>query len=220
MRFALLSATACTFAAFLIAAAPSDVKKQVKKEPAKTAASAPSPSDLSFKTTGSASAQITLELYTDYQCPSCRVMFLETLPPLNTEYVNTGKVRLIHRDFPLPMHQFSKIAAKYANCAGTMGRYDLVATQLFKTQPEWSQNGNIDSVLARVLPPGEMQKLRAMVSDPKIDEGTAKDVAQGVKDNVMQTPTLEVVSSGKREQIGGNTPFPILKSYLDAKLKR
>lgn len=194
--------------AFTLTAAPAEPKKAF------------SYGDQKFKIYGSPSAPLTLELYTDYECPSCRAMFLDVLPKLMADYVNTGKVRLIHRDYPLPMHKFSKLAAKWANCAGTMGRYDLVSEQIFKTQPDWSQNGNLDGAIAKVLPPGEMQKLRALVADPKIDEGAAADVAQGQRDALNQTPTLEIVYKGKREQIGGNTPFPLLKQYLDMKLSK
>ena len=59
-----------------------------------------------FKESGSPDAPVTIDLYTDYQCPSCRVFYLDKLPALINDFVQTGKVRLIHRDFPLPMHQF------------------------------------------------------------------------------------------------------------------
>ena len=70
-----------------------------------------------FKETGSPSAPITLELFTDYQCPSCRMFYVDELPLVMSQYVNTGKVRLIHRDYPLPQHQYSRVATKYANAA-------------------------------------------------------------------------------------------------------
>jgi protein-disulfide isomerase len=54
-----------------------------------------------FKESGSPSAPMTIELYTDYQCPHCREFYLDVLPQLTKEYINTGKVRLIHRDFRL-----------------------------------------------------------------------------------------------------------------------
>src|ERR1700712_5429954 len=59
-----------------------------------------------FKESGSPTAPITIEVYTDYECPACRELFLNTLPPLTTDCVATGKVRLIHRDYPLPQHQY------------------------------------------------------------------------------------------------------------------
>jgi protein-disulfide isomerase len=177
--------------------------------------------DTNFKEAGSPSAPITLELYTDYQCPSCRNFYMEVLPPLISQYVATGKVRLIHRDFPLPQHQYTRVATKYANAAGEIGRYDVVAGQIFKTQPEWEQNGNIDGEVAKVLPPAEMQKVRELVkSDTHLDDTVNSDLAMGARDGLNQTPTLVIVHNGKRQKIDGVVPFNILKSYIDQLLAK
>jgi protein-disulfide isomerase len=174
-----------------------------------------------FKLSGSPSAPITVELYTDYECPSCRTLYMEILPALEAQYVATGKVQLLHRDFPLPQHQFARLATKYANAAGQIGRYELVASQLFKTQPEWSQNGNVDATVAKVLPPGDMQKVRELVkSDTHLDDTVTADLAMGARDNLNQTPTMVIVNKGKRQKIDGPVPFNILKSYLDQMLAK
>jgi protein-disulfide isomerase len=146
---------------------------------------------------------------------------METLPAVINEYVNTGKVRLIHRDFPLPQHVHSKTATHYANAAGQIGRYDIVAAQIFKTQPEWEQNGNVDGEVAKVLPPGEMQKVREIVkTDSHLDDTVNSDVALANQDHLNQTPTLVIVSKGKRNKIDGNVPFNILKTYFDQLLAK
>jgi protein-disulfide isomerase len=174
-----------------------------------------------FKETGSSAAPLTLELYTDYQCPSCRSFFLEVLPSVMSQYVATGKVRVVHRDFPLPQHAYSKVAARYANAAGMLGAYDVVSTQLFKTQQEWEQNGNVDGEVAKVVPAAQMQKIRDIVkTDSHLDDSVATDVAMGNQDALNQTPTIVIVSHGKRNKIDGPVPFAILKSYLDQLLAK
>jgi protein-disulfide isomerase len=174
-----------------------------------------------FKESGSASAPITLELYTDYQCPSCRVFYMDTLPLVVSQYVATGKVRLIHRDFPLPQHPYSRVAAKYANAAGQLGFYDVVAAQIFKTQPDWEQNGNVDGEVAKVVPPGSMQKIRELVkNDAHLDDTIAADQVIANQDRLNQTPTLVIVRKGQRQKIDGLVPFTILKSYLDQLLAK
>src|SRR5580700_11123466 len=110
-----------------------------------------------FKESGSPSAPITLEVYTDYQCPHCREFYLDVLPSLTKEFIATGKVRLIHRDFRLPQFPYSKTAAKYANAAGQVGKYDVVAHQLFLHQPEWAASGDVDGAVAKVLSPSEIE---------------------------------------------------------------
>lgn len=179
------------------------------------------PAKNSFKVSGSPAARVQIELYTDFQCPHCREFYLDTLPSLIAQYVKTGKVRLVHRDFPLPSFQFSRLAARYANAAGELGKYDIVANQIFQTQPEWSQNGNVDAEVAKVLSPADMKKVREMAkNDPRLDDTVAADVAAGNKDNLNQTPTIVIVSKGKRDVIPGAVPFAVLKSYLDKKLSK
>jgi len=173
-----------------------------------------------FKESGSASAPITLELYTDYQCPHCRAFYLEVLPQLTKEFIATGKVRLIHRDFRLPQMPYSKIATRYANAAGRIGRYDVVANQLFQTQPEWAQNGNVDGAVAKVLSPTEIAQVRTLVkTDAHLDDATVRDEAMAInQDNLTETPTVIIVYKGKREHVSGGVSFPLLKAYLTSKL--
>ena len=155
------------------------------------------------------------------------MMYRQFMPQFMTQYVQTGKVRFIHRDFPLTnMHQHAQLAARYANAAGQIGFYDVAVNQIFKTQEDWSQygknTGDIDGELAKVLPPGAMQKVRELVkNDPHLDDGVKKDVAMGTSvDHVTGTPTMIVVSNGKREDIGNimSLPYAVFQKYLDGKI--
>ncbi len=176
--------------------------------------------DAWYKVSGSPSAPITIEIYSDYECPYCAKYFAETLPLLTAQYVQTGKVKLIHRDFPLPQHSWAKLAARYANAAGEMGQYDAAAGQLFRTQDAWRENGNIDAQLMQVLPPGVMQRVREAVQrDAKLDDTVAADVAMGGKDHINQTPSLVIEINGKRQTLPA-PPFTALKSYLDQLLAK
>jgi protein-disulfide isomerase len=174
-----------------------------------------------YKEFGSPNAPITLELYTDYSCPSCRAFYMQSLPALTAEFVNTNRVRIVHRDFPLPQHQFSRLAARYANAAGEIGKYEVVAAQIFKTQPEWDQNGAIEPQVAKVLSPAEMAKVKELMkTDSHLDDTVAKDVAIGNQDGINQTPSMVLVRNGKREVIAPIPPYTVLKSYLTSVLAR
>ena len=181
----------------------------------------PAPAPKNFKLSGQASASVTIEIYTDYECPHCRKLYLETMPEIETKYVKTGKIQVLHRDFPLPGHQYSKLAARYANAAGQLGNYEKAVTQIFTTQADWSQNGNIDGAMAKVFAAGEMVKIREMVkSDAHLDDTVTADFEMGRKDALSETPTLMVVKGGKREKISGFMPPSILGSYLDQVIAR
>ena len=74
------------------------------------------------------------EIYSDYECPWCAGFCTQVFPKFVAEFVKTGKVRVVHRDFPLPQHPFAKLAARYANAAGEVGHFEEVEKQLFVSQ--------------------------------------------------------------------------------------
>ena len=189
--------------------------------PATVAAPAPAsaPASLRFKITGSATAPITCEIYSDYECPHCAVAYRDVVPLLMTDYVRTGKVRLVHRDLPLPQHLYSRLAARYANAAGRIGEYDAAVAQLFRTQTAWSASGDIAAQLADVLPPAEMQKINGMVAnDPTLDDSISADLAMSRQDEIKMTPSLVVVKNNHREVLAPIPSYELLKEYLDGLL--
>jgi protein-disulfide isomerase len=170
-----------------------------------------------FKESGSPTAPITCELYTDFECPYCATFYLDTVPQLVSGYVETGKVRLIHRDFPLSNHRFARLAARYANAAGEEGYYQVAANKLFRTQAVWSTDGDIDGQLAKVVPPAAMQRVRALVeSGPAADDSVEADEALARQNHVDRTPTLVC----NRQSISGHIEFSQLQGYLDPLLAR
>jgi len=172
-----------------------------------------------YKVQGSPNAPVTLEVFTDYQCPGCAALFAEAVPMLMAEYVSTGKVKLVHRDFPLQMHPYSRLAARYANAAGEAGQYDLAVVQIFRTQQEWSRDGDIDRVLSQVLAPDVMAKVRSLVqSDTHLDDTVVADTAQGKADGLNQTPSVVIAAKGQRHLMAP-VNYGLLKSYLDDLLK-
>jgi protein-disulfide isomerase len=186
-----------------------------------TAASAAVQIPVNFKQSGNPRAAITCEIYSDYECPGCAYFFQETMPLIVAEYVKTGKIKIVHRDYPWPQHPYARLAARYANAAGRIGRYDVVADRLFRTQEAWSVNGDIAGALAPALTPDEMKTVqRAVESDAHLDDTVAEDLAAAQKDQVGQTPTLIIVWKGKRQVIAPIPPFSLLKSYLDALLSQ
>jgi protein-disulfide isomerase len=181
-------------------------------------ATAPVPAK-DFKESGSPNAPLTCEIYSDYECPHCALFHRETLPLLMEQYVKTGKVRVIHRDMPLPMHAHARTAARYANAAGRLGYFAAASDQIFLTQNLWHETGDIEVELAKVLPEKVMETVRQMVkNDPTLEDLINTDVTQGKTDRLNQTPSLVVVWKGQRQLIGGGLPFSLLKSYLDERL--
>jgi len=84
---------------------------------------------------GRPTAPVTLVEFSDYQCPFCQRFFLATLPALRKEYIDTGKVRYVFRDFPLDqIHPQARKAAEAAHCAGEQSKYWEMHDVLFGNQ--------------------------------------------------------------------------------------
>jgi protein-disulfide isomerase len=80
---------------------------------------------------GPASAPVTIVEFSDFQCPYC-AKAEDTLQRIMKDY--DGKVRLVYRDFPLPMHTQAQKAAEASQCAGDQGKYWEMHAKLFQNQ--------------------------------------------------------------------------------------
>jgi len=84
---------------------------------------------------GRRDAPVTIVEYSDYQCPFCRQFSANTLPVIRREYVDTGKVQYVFRDFPIDqIHPQARKAAEAARCAGDQGKYWEMHDLLFQQQ--------------------------------------------------------------------------------------
>jgi protein-disulfide isomerase len=84
---------------------------------------------------GNPEAAVTLEEFGDFECPNCANL-ATFLDQLIKEY--HPRVRLIFRNFPLPMHQSARDAALAAEAAGLQDRYWEMHDMLFREQAVWS----------------------------------------------------------------------------------
>lgn len=164
---------------------------------------------------GSKSAPIVMEVFSDYQCPSCKSLYLSTNRLIVDNYVNTGKVYLIHRDFPLPMHAYSKVAARYARAAAQIGKLAPAEQALFQNQEKWELSGDVDGTVAAALTPAEMAKVRALVKGGTLDAMIDKDYALGMIYHVNSTPTTVLHSKGQTYPVVGIVSFEILHNFID-----
>ncbi|HEV2388714.1 MAG TPA: thioredoxin domain-containing protein [Candidatus Acidoferrales bacterium] len=172
------------------------------------------------ETYGEKSAPITIEEYSDFECPSCRALYIGTLRPLIDDYVSSGKVYLVHHNFPLSIHQYSQQAAEYADAAAAIGRFERVEDALFSHQSQWAADGKIQPIVAAALTPAEAKAVEELAHSSEIASLVQQDVQRGTQLGIRQTPTLYITHKGQRQVIAGLVSFPILRRYLDALLQQ
>src|SRR5262245_52788296 len=84
---------------------------------------------------GSPDAKVLMIEFGDYQCPSCRMFWKEVEPRLKKDYIDTGKVKLVFRDFPLTkLHPEAMLAAMAVDCAGEQNKYWEYHDKVFREQ--------------------------------------------------------------------------------------
>jgi len=84
---------------------------------------------------GDGNAKVTIIEFGDYQCPLCRAFWRETLPRIKKEYVDTGRVRIVFRDFPIQdIHPEALVTAMAAECAEDQGKYWEFHDKAFREQ--------------------------------------------------------------------------------------
>jgi protein-disulfide isomerase len=167
------------------------------------------------KAVGSKTAPIAIEVFSDFQCPACKQLYSTTMKQVIENYVNTGKVYLIHRDFPLPMHAYSRVAARYGVAAAHLGKFEPVEKILFEKQETWEQNGDVDGTVAGVLTAADMAKVRALVKGGTLEPEINKDYGMGQTYQVNQTPTSIIHYKGQTYPVVGQQSYPIFRDFLD-----
>jgi protein-disulfide isomerase len=174
----------------------------------------------SGRAVGPVIAKVRIDLFSDYQCPSCKGLAEGTLKRIKEEYALKGKVRFVHHDFPLPQHQYAKRAAILAAAADRLGKFDQVSEALFRQQESWAANGKLDDVVDSVLTPEERKRIREIAKDPAIEAAIQKDIELGHRMDVTSTPTMIITANSKPNPVVGVVSYPIISRYLDQLLAK
>ncbi len=167
---------------------------------------------------GSENAPVTIVEFSDYQCPFCRSFFENTLPQLRTEYVETGKVRILFRDFPLSFHPDAPAAANAARCAGELGDYFGMHDLIYQGQgPASAGTVAIDPAVYETYATQlglDAAAFKACVDSGKYAAQVQADVDAGIAAGVSGTPSFIV----NGQLLVGAQPYAVFKQVIDAEL--
>jgi protein-disulfide isomerase len=219
-----------SLAALNLLASPGNQKSSAKKPAPASSVASPAPQspitvdgvgDIDpTKAFGNKNAAVVMEIYSDFQCPACKQLFLNTTQRVMDNYVNTGKIFMVHRDFPLPMHAYSRVAAEYSRAAAHIGKTEVVEQALFQNQEKWEATGDVKGTVAAVLSPAEMKKVQVLVDSKTLEPLIDKDKQLGMTIPVNQTPTSIIhTKDGQTYPVVGFVSFDVLKTLLDQVVK-
>src|SRR5215216_2549390 len=162
---------------------------------------------------GNADAPVTVVEYADFQCPACGVFATTMEAGIVKDYVDTGKVRFVFHDFPLPQHANAIAAAEAARSAADQGAFWPYHDLLYARQAEWE---NSPQPLALFVSYAEQLKLDRSKFEAAYTSHTHRaTIMQLYQDSsnggVNQTPTF--VIDGKAYYANE------LRTAIDAALK-
>lgn len=163
---------------------------------------------------GQKDAPVTMIEYASLGCPHCAAFHHETLPTLKKEYIDTGKLKLIYRDFPLGTPALA--ASMIARCAGPEKYFGFVEI-FFRSQAQWAHAQDPLPALAKVARFGGMSQkdVDACLKSQPILAGIRRVAAQAQeKFQVNSTPTFIIGD----EVINGAMPYAHFKKAIDKAL--
>jgi protein-disulfide isomerase len=174
-------------------------------------------------TKGGKDAKLTLIEFSDYQCPFCGRYFRETLPLIQKEYVETGKLRYVFRDFPIEsIHPKAFKAAEAAKCAGEQGKYWEVHDRLFANQSALSPADLTGHARAVDL---DVAKFEQCLESGRTGASIRQDLADAQKAGVRGTPSFFLGLTPPNGEgvktlrmISGAQPYAAFKEAIDSLL--
>lgn len=170
---------------------------------------------------GETDAPVTIVEFSDFQCPFCRTFYEDTYVQIKKEYIDTGKVKLSYRHFPLDFHPAAQVSAEAAECANDQGKFWEYHDLLYQKQAEQG-TGTIQYT---------KEDIKTWMSELGMDNATFNDCVdsgkhtQTVKDDaayasgtagVQATPSFFV----NGQKVEGAQPFSVFKTMIDQELAK
>lgn len=164
---------------------------------------------------GDENAPITIVEYASLTCSHCADFVVNTLPQIREKYINTGKARIVFREFAFD----ERAAAGFllARCVPE-DRYFPFIQLLFEKQAEWAFVKDAETPLKQLakLAGIDDEKFKACLSDQKVLDGLQANLKRGNQEfGVKATPTFFI----NGDPIEGSLSFDKMSAILDSKLQ-
>ena len=165
---------------------------------------------------GSPNAPITILEWGDYQCTFCYKFHQNTLDIINEDFIKTGKVKIIFKDFPLNGFD-SKLAAEASYCAQDQEKYWKYHDELYKNwggeRTGWITRESLDKFAETVNL--DVEKFNKCLDDHKYENKVDLLYAFGKEIGIDATPSFLVFNDQKMIKIRGNQPLEVFLKTFD-----
>ena len=168
---------------------------------------------------GNPRAPLTLLEYSDFTCGYCEKFFEETWPILFSEYIDTGKVRLVYRDFPRAPSGPGVDTALAARCAGEQGQYWAMHDRLFSSSDKYSPAELRQQADALQL---DAKKFASCFEASRYTTDILKNRIEGGKWGARGTPHFILFATDDPQEavaIPGAFPYEVFKEEIDKLLQ-
>ncbi len=165
---------------------------------------------------GDPNAKITIVEWGDYQCTYCHLFHQNTKDQLIQEYVNTGKVNFVFRDFPLNGPD-SILAAEAAYCANDQNKFWQYHDELYNNwggeRTGWVNQKSLDKFATNVGL--DLNQFDKCVSDKKYENKVLENQKFGQEIGIDGTPSFIIFNDKTITKVVGAQPFSVFKQVLD-----
>lgn len=152
---------------------------------------------------GDPNAPIEIIEYSSMTCPHCAAFHVNTLPELKAQYLDTGRAKLVFREFPLDRVALG--VSVIARCMGEERFFDFIDV-MFRTQEQWSRSEDPIGEIKKIVRMGgqDPDMVDACLEDQALIDGIlAIRLAGDEEYNISSTPTFIV----NGENTAGNMSF-------------
>lgn len=172
-------------------------------------------------TRGSDDAPVTLFEFSDYQCPYCRRHATTVMPGIIEEYVDSGKVRIVMREFPIEnIHRRAFAAAQAALCAGSQGKYWDMHDLMFANQSQLSDENFKSHGETLGL---EAAAFESCLADDETSERIRANQKEGQSMGISGTPSFVIGLTNAEDSnkvqvtkyIRGAQPLPAFQAAIE-----
>ncbi len=165
---------------------------------------------------GDPNAPIVMYEFSDFGCPSCRYYANNTFPTIKQEFIDTGLVYYVFKDFPVTSVH-GDLAAMAAECAGDQGAYWEMHERLFAAPQEWNTDpASAQTTFARYGTELDLDgdAIAQCVADERYRADVDRDVEEAQSIGYFGTPTFFI----NRKMVQGALPPEAFRSALTREL--